>query len=96
MTTQSYFQCKRWQGSVGAKEIRDFRGALQGRADKGLFITTGHFSSQASDEATRDGAIPIDLIDGDRLCDLLKENRLGVEIEKIERVLIRSDWFQSI
>ena len=93
---QIYFQCKRWQGSVGAKEIRDFRGALQGRADKGLFITTGHFSSQASDEATRDGAIPIDLIDGDRLCDLLKENRLGVEIEKIERVLIRSDWFQSI
>ena len=93
---QIYFQCKRWQGSVGAKEIRDFRGALQGRADKGLFITTGHFSGQASDEATRDGAIPIDLIDGDRLCDLLKENRLGVEIEKIERVLIRSDWFQSI
>ena len=93
---QIYFQCKRWQGSVGAKEIRDFRGALQGRADKGLFITTGHFSSQASDEATRDGAIPIDLIDGDRLCDLLKENRLGVEVEKIERVLIRSDWFQSI
>jgi restriction system protein len=56
---QVYFQCKRWKGSVGAKEIRDFRGALQGRADKGLFITTGHFTSQASDEATRDGAIAI-------------------------------------
>jgi restriction system protein len=48
---QVYFQCKRWKGSVGSKEIRDFRGALQGRANKGLFITTGHFSSQASDEA---------------------------------------------
>ncbi|WP_235757121.1 restriction endonuclease [Paracoccus salsus] len=73
---QVYFQCKRWKGSVGAKEIRDFRGALQGRADKGLLITTGHFTSQASDEATRDGAIAIDVIDGDRLCELLKENRL--------------------
>ncbi|WP_370632884.1 restriction endonuclease [Hasllibacter sp. MH4015] len=41
MSFQVYFQCKRWKGSVGSKEIRDFRGALQGRADKGLFITTG-------------------------------------------------------
>ena len=91
-----YFQCKRWKGSVGAKDIRDFRGALQGRADKGLFITTGTFTSQASDEATRDGAIAIDLIDGDRLCDLLKENDLGVKTEMIERVRIRSDWFKGI
>ncbi len=58
---QIYFQCKRWKGSVGAKDIRDFRGALQGRADKGLFITTGTFTSQAAEEATRDGAV------GDRL-----------------------------
>ena len=93
---QIYFQCKRWKGSVGSKEIRDFRGALQGRADKGLFITTGHFTSKASDEATRDGAIAIDLIDGDRLCDLLKENNLGVETEMIERVRIQSEWFESI
>lgn len=93
---QVYFQCKRWKGSVGSKEIRDFRGAVQGRADKGLFITTGHFTSQASDEATRDGAIAIDLIDGDRLCELLKENRLGIETEMIERIHIKPDWFQSL
>ena len=93
---QVYFQCKRWKGSVGSKEVRDFRGALQGRADKGLFITTGHFSSQASEEATRDGAIAIDLIDGDRLCDLLKEHRLGVETEMIESVSIESRWFEGI
>ena len=93
---QVYFQCKRWVGSVGSKEIRDFRGAVQGRADKGLFITTGHFTSQASDEATRDGAIAIDLIDGDRLCDLLKENRLGVSTEMIERVIVDADWFKSV
>lgn len=93
---QVYFQCKRYKGSVGSKEIRDFRGALQGRADKGLFITTGHFTSQASDEATRDGAIAIDLIDGDRLCDLLKENGLGVETKQIERVIIDPEWFESL
>lgn len=93
---QVYFQCKKWIGSVGSKEIRDFRGAVQGRADKGLFITTGHFTSQASDEATRDGAIAIDLIDGDRLCELLKENRLGVETTMIEKVTIHPDWFSSI
>ena len=91
---QVYFQCKRWKGSVGAKEIRDFRGALQGRADKGLFITTGAFTTQASDEARREGAIAIDLVDGDRLCDLLKENGLGVET--VESVRIHEDWFKSI
>ncbi|WP_199484381.1 restriction endonuclease [Thalassobacter stenotrophicus] len=85
---QVYFQCKRWKGSVGSREIRDFRGALQGRADKGLFITTGTFTAQASDEATRDGAIAIDLIDGERLCDLLKENGLGVTSKMIEHVEI--------
>ncbi len=93
---QVYFQCKRWKGSVSSKEIRDFRGALQGRADKGLFITTGHFTIHASDEATRDGAIAIDLIDGDRLCDLLKENQLGVATQMIERVRIQPDWFNGI
>ena len=93
---QVYFQCKRYKGSVGSKEIRDFRGALQGRADKGLFITTGHFTTQASDEATRDGAIAIDLIDGDRLCDLLKDNKLGVKTEMIEQITIESDWFGQL
>lgn len=91
---QVYFQCKRWKGSVGAKEIRDFRGALQGRADKGLFITTGAFTTQASDEARREGAIAIDLVDGERLCNLLKDNGLGVET--VETVRIQEDWFKSI
>lgn len=93
---QVYFQCKRWQGSVGSREIRDFRGALQGRADKGLFITTGTFTSQASEEATRDGAIAIDLIDGDRLCDLLKQFELGVSTRLIEEVTVSAEWFSSI
>jgi restriction system protein len=93
---QVYFQCKKWKGSVGSKEVRDFRGALQGRADKGLFITTGNFTSQASEEATRDGAIAIDLIDGERLCDLLKQYDLGVKTEMIEQVTIAKDWYEAI
>ena len=62
---QIYFQCKRWKGSVGANATREFCGALQGGADKGLFITTAHFTSQASDEAIRTRAIAFNLIDGD-------------------------------
>jgi len=93
---QVYFQCKRWKNNVGSKEIRDFRGALQGRADKGLFITTGNFTSQASDEATRDGAIAIDLIDGERLCQLLKQFELGVVTKMVESVLVDAKWFGAV
>jgi restriction system protein len=72
-----FFQCKRYKGSVGAGAVRDFRGAMSGRGDKGLLITTGSFTADAKQEATREGAPPVDLIDGDRLCDLLKEYDLG-------------------
>jgi restriction system protein len=92
------FQCKRYQGAVTSPHIRDFRGAMVGRADKGLFITTGHFTRDAVREATRDGASPIDLIDGDLLADKLKEFGLGVEVQRevVERVHINTDWFSSI
>jgi len=93
---QVFFQCKRYKGSVGSSEIRDFRGAMIGRADKGLFITTGTFTAQASDEATRDGATAIDLIDGLRLCELLKENNLGVQTQMIEDVQIDAKWFEAV
>ncbi len=90
------FQCKRYKGSVGSGEIRDFRGAMQGRADKGIFITTGNFTREAVKEATRDGAPPIELIDGENLCDKLKEFNLGVKTELIEDVSINSEWFNKI
>lgn len=73
-----FFQCKRYKGSVSPGAVRDFRGAMAGRGDKGLLITTGTFTADAKKEATRDGAPPIDLIDGDRLCELLKRYDLGV------------------
>ncbi len=81
------FQCKRWQKGVGVKEIRDFRGAMDGRATHGLFITTSHFTDHATKEATRDGALLIDLIDGDLLCDLLKEISLGVTTSPDEQTI---------
>jgi len=91
-----FFQSKRYKGSVGSGDIRDFRGAMQGRADKGLFITTGNYTREAIKEATRDGAPPIDLIDGEQLCDKLKEFNLGVKTELIEDVTINPEWFDKI
>lgn len=90
------FQCKRYKGSVSPSQIRDFRGAMQGRADKGLFITTGTFTREAIKEAIRDGAPPIDLIDGEMLCDKLKELRLGVETKLTETIDIKNDWFNNL
>ena len=85
MSFHVLFQCKRYKGSVGAGEIRDFRGAMVGRADKGLFITTGTFTAAALKEATRDGAPPIDLVDGNELADKLRELELGMKIELVEK-----------
>jgi restriction system protein len=90
------FQCKRYQGSVSASQIRDFRGAMQGRTDKGLVVTTGTFTRDAIKEATRDGAPPIDLIDGEQLVHRLKDLKLGVQIKMIESVEVDLDWFSKI
>ena len=87
------FQCKRYSGSVGAGAVRDFRGAMVGRTDKGLIITTGTFTADARREATRDGAPAIDLVDGDTLCDLLKDRRLGVTVEMVEQVTVNEAAF---
>jgi restriction system protein len=96
LSFQVLFQCKRYQGTVGAAAVRDFRGAMIGRCDKGLMLTTGTFSNDAKREATRDGAPAIDLIDGELLCDLLKQLKLGVLIEMVEQVTIDTVWFTKI
>ena len=90
------FQAKRYDGTVGSSIIRDFRGAMMGRADKGLIITTGVFSRDAVKEATRDGATPIDLIDGNDLAKHLKKLGLGVDVEIVEKVIINEEWFKNI
>jgi restriction system protein len=76
------FQCKRYQGSVTPGDVRDFRGALQGRADKGIILTTGSFTSEARREAARDGAPPIELVDGEKLVRLFEELELGLKPRK--------------
>ena len=91
-----YFQCKKYADSVGAGAVRDFRGAMVGRGDKGLILTTDTFSAAAKREATRDGTPPIELIDGDALCDLLKDLKLGVGVKMVESVTVNAEWFTRI
>jgi restriction system protein len=86
-----FFQCKRYRGSVGSSVVRDFRGAMAGRSDKGLLITTGSFSREAKLEATRDGTVAVDLIDGDQLCELLRELGLGTRMR--QATLIDESFF---
>jgi restriction system protein len=73
------FQCKRYAGSVSPSHVRDFRGAMMGRADKGIIITTGSFTSDARKEAVRDGVPPIELVDGDKLINMLEQLELGLQ-----------------
>lgn len=96
MSFHVIFQCKKYQGSVSAGDMRDFRGAMVGRADKGLFITTGTFTPAAVKEATRDGAPPIDLVDGEQLAEKLKELQLGIATQMIEKVTLDKAWFSSL
>lgn len=96
LSFQTLFQCKRYAGNVGPGVVRDVRGAMVGRSDKGLIITTGTFSAEAKREATRDGAPPVELIDGEYLCDLLKQLKLGVRTEMVEQVIVDQAWFDEL
>jgi len=73
------FQCKRFRDAVTPSHVRDFRGAMQGRADKGIIITTGIFTSEARKEAARDGVPPIELVDGQKMIDMFVELELGLK-----------------
>lgn len=89
------FQCKKYQGSVGAPAVRDFRGSFDGKAERGIIITTGSFTREAREEARRSGAKMVDLIDGNDLCDLLKTYDLGVRTEIVERITIDDAYFDQ-
>lgn len=87
------FQCKRYKESVSPHHVRDFRGTMQGRADKGIIITTGRFTSEAQKESVRDGVPPIELIDGEKLVHLFEKFKLGLK----ERVVfdVVPDFFDK-
>ena len=90
------FQCKRYRRPITASMIRDFRGAMIGRADKGLFITTSSFTPRARQEALRDGAPFLDLIHGELLVDKLRELSIGVTLNRDGEVEINPDWFDNL
>jgi restriction system protein len=90
-----YFQCKRYKGSVPSSAVRDFRGAMSGRGEKGLLITTGSFTKGAREEATRDGAPPVELVSGDDLCELLKQYELGVSVRTVEVPEVDQSFFDQ-
>lgn len=88
ITFKVLFQCKRYKdnNSIGPSTVRDFRGAMQGRADKGIILTTSNFTKDAKREAIRDGAPPIELIDADGLVDLFENRELGLKPIKIYEI----------
>ncbi len=87
------FQCKRFKETVSPSYIRDFRGTMQGRADKGIFLTTGRFTSESKNEAKRDGVPPIELIDGEKLVSLFEKYELGMKPKLIYDVI--PDFFDN-
>ncbi len=89
------FECKRYSNPVGVDKIRNFRGAMEGRADRGLFIATSTFTREAIEESKREGAKLIDLIDGEQFIDLLRELKLGINIELVEKITIDEEWFSE-
>jgi restriction system protein len=79
VTIKVMYQCKRYKDSVSSPQIRDFRGAITGRADRGLFITTGKFTQDAEIEANRDGVTPIEMVDGSALVKLMEDFEFGLQ-----------------
>lgn len=78
------FQCKRWTGSaVGRSEIDRFRGAIQGESEQGIFFTTSKFASGAKKISIKKGAVPVILIDGEGIVDLMIDRGLGVQKDEI-------------
>ena len=94
----TYFQCKRYAGSVPSSAVRGFRGAMSGRGEKGILMTTGTFTREAKAEAVRDGAPPVDLIDGDELCDLLLEYEIGVRVQErtVKDITVDQSFFDDM
>ena len=86
VTIKVVFQCKRYKGSVGRGQVAEFRNSVMGRAEKGIMITTGTFTSEAIREATRDGVIPIELVDGVKLVKIFEELELGVKPKMVYEV----------
>jgi restriction system protein len=80
------FQAKRYKDAVSPSQVRDFRGAMQGRAEKGIFITTGRFTQEAKNEAIREGVPPIEIVDGEKLVRLFEQRQFGLKPKTIYEI----------
>ena len=89
------FQCKKYKETVSPHHVRDFRGAMQGRGEKGLMITTGRFTKEAKNEATREGVPPIELIDGDRLVELFEKHNHHLGLKHVTIFEIDYEFFKG-
>lgn len=78
------FQCKRWQGNVGRPEVNKFRGAISGEYEQGLFFTTADFTADAAAASIKKGAVPIILLNGDAIVDLMIQKGFGVGKRPLE------------
>ncbi len=96
LTFRVVFQCKRYKGSVGPDVVQRLRGAMPGSADRGLIVTTGHFTQGAVREAMHEDKVPIELVDSEELINRLKDLELGVSTEMVEKVIIDHDFFENI
>jgi restriction system protein len=90
-----YFQCKRYQAGIGSGDIRNFRGAMEGRGERGLFVTTSWFTRSAEEEASRAGARPVDLIDGTMLARLIAKHNLGVSVKQQDVHVVDESFFRA-
>ncbi len=90
------WQCKRFESNkVPSKAVRDFRGAIEGRAKYGLIFTTSSFTADAEAEARRPGAIPIELVGLDRLIDLMRDRAVGLAVKEIKVYEIIQGYFDE-
>ena len=91
---QVAFQAKRWKGTVGPGVVREMQGSMTSDVDHGIVITTGYFSHNAKTQAKAPGAKQVELVDGERLCDLLDEHGLGVI--RTERIEVDREWLNKV
>jgi len=87
------FQVKRWRNNVPPAEVNQFRGAIMGEFDQGIFITTSDFSDEAKKVSSKRGAVPIVLINGDRIVNIMLEKGLGVRQEPLTVTRIDEEFF---
>jgi restriction system protein len=78
------FQCKRWEGNVPRPEVDKFRGAIQGEFEQGLFFTTSDFTKGATEASIKKGAVPIILLNGESIIDLMIEKEFGVQKKPLQ------------